>query len=127
MHQGGLSEGHLKIFRTLKFEFFTYFLYFQEICLNLDIFDFLIVLVGFSAFYRDLKQVSSLIFSCFMVIFPRTIEIFEKFHEIFSVKFAFFKRLPFLQILIFLFEIFCKRHLPLGLPDYPSNTINFSK
>ena len=91
LDQGGRSEGHLKNFRTWKFEFFTYFLYFQEICLNLDIFDFLIVLVGFSAFYRDLKQVSSVILSHFMVIFPRTIEIFEKFHDIFSVKIAFFQ------------------------------------
>ena len=77
MHQRGQSEGHLKIFRTWKFEFFTYFLYFREICLNLDIYDFLIVLVGFSAFYRDLKMVCILILSQFMVIFLRTIEFFE--------------------------------------------------
>ena len=91
MLQGGLSEGLLTIFPTWKFEIFTYFLYFWKMCLNIDIYDFLIVLVGFSAFYRDLKQVCSLILSRFMVIFPTTIEIFEKFYEIFSVKFAFFQ------------------------------------
>ena len=90
VHQGGISEGHLKNFPTWKFEFFTYFLYFWEICLNLDIYDFLIVLVWFSAFYRDLKQVCSFILSRFMIIFPRTIEIFEKFHEFFSGKICIF-------------------------------------